>query len=193
MTSQLKNIAVFASGNGSNFEAIATACLNNEINRARVSLLICDKHHAFALQRAKRLNIPAFEFDPKAFGSKSEYEQKILETLRAYSIDLICLAGYMRIVGSTLLEAFPKKILNIHPSLLPAFKGAMAIIEAFEFGVKVFGVTVHLIDGAIDEGTIIAQRAFEYHGDSITEVETKIHEIEHDLYPEAINSILSTI
>jgi phosphoribosylglycinamide formyltransferase-1 len=96
----------------------------------------------------------------------------------------------MRIVGETLLRAFDGKILNIHPALLPSFKGAKAIDDAFNFGVKVFGATVHLIDGTIDGGTVIAQRAFEYYGNSRDEVEQKIHEIEHQLFPEAINLIL---
>lgn len=193
MNHTIRNIAVFASGNGSNFEAIVRACKENKIEGATVSLLVCDRHDAYVLERAKRLDIKPFVFDPKSYSSKKEYEQKILDVLRDNDIHIICLAGYMRIVGDTLLEAFPNRILNIHPSLLPSFKGAIAIIEAFEFGVKVFGVTVHLIDNTIDGGTIIAQRAFEYHGDSIEEVEHRIHEIEYQLYPEAINALLSTI
>ena len=193
MSQTIRNIAVFASGNGSNFEAIVRACKENKIEGATVSLLVCDRHDAYVLERAKRLDIKPFVFDLKSYSSKKEYEQNILNVLRDNDIHLICLAGYMRIVGDTLLEAFPNRILNIHPSLLPSFKGAIAIIEAFEFGVKVFGVTVHLIDNTIDGGTIIAQRAFEYHGDSLEEVEHRIHEIEYQLYPEAINMLLSTI
>ena len=193
MNHTIRNIAVFASGNGSNFEAIVRACKENKIEGATVSLLVCDRHDAYVLERAKRLDIKPFVFDLKSYSSKKEYEQNILNVLRDNDIHLICLAGYMRIVGDTLLEAFPNRILNIHPSLLPSFKGAIAIIEAFEFGVKVFGVTVHLIDNTIDGGTIIAQRAFEYHGDSLEEVEHRIHEIEYQLYPEAINMLLSTI
>ena len=193
MNHTIRNIAVFASGNGSNFEAIVRACKENKIEGATVSLLVCDRHDAYVLERAKKLDIKPFVFDPKSYSSKKEYEQNILDVLRANDIHIICLAGYMRIVGDTLLEAFPNRILNIHPSLLPSFKGAIAIIEAFEFGVKVFGVTVHLIDNTIDGGTIIAQRAFEYHGDSLEEVEHRIHEIEYQLYPEAINTLLSTI
>lgn len=193
MNHTIRNIAVFASGNGSNFEAIVRACKENKIEGATVSLLVCDRYDAYALERAKKLDIKPFVFDPKSYSSKKEYEQNILDVLRANDIHIICLAGYMRIVGDTLLEAFPNRILNIHPSLLPSFKGAIAIIEAFEFGVKVFGVTVHLIDNTIDGGTIIAQRAFEYHGDSLEEVEHRIHEIEYQLYPEAINTLLSTI
>ena len=193
MNHTIRNIAVFASGNGSNFEAIVRACKENKIEGATVSLLVCDRYDAYALERAKKLDIKPFVFDPKSYSSKKEYEQNILDVLRANDIHIICFAGYMRIVGDTLLEAFPNRILNIHPSLLPSFKGAIAIIEAFEFGVKVFGVTVHLIDNTIDGGTIIAQRAFEYYGDSLEEVEHRIHEIEYQLYLEAINTLLLTI
>lgn len=191
MDTKKKNIAVFASGSGTNFEAIVTACRNGTIAGADVALLVCDHHDAFAVERAKRLGKKYFIFDRKAYDSKQEYETAVLEALKPYHIDLICLAGYMRIVGQTLLEAYPKRILNIHPALLPSFKGATAIIDAFEYGVKVFGVTVHLIDNTVDGGVIISQRAFEYDGDSLEEVEHRIHGIEHVLYPEAINRILS--
>ena len=191
MDTKKKNIAVFASGSGTNFEAIVTACRNGTIAGADVALLVCDHHDAFAVERAKRLGVKYFIFDRKAYDSKKEYETAVLEALKPYHIDLICLAGYMRIVGQTLLEAYPKRILNIHPALLPSFKGATAIIDAFEYGVKVFGVTVHLIDNTVDGGVIISQRAFEYDGDSLEEVEHLIHGIEHVLYPEAINRVLS--
>ena len=184
------NIAILASGSGTNFEALATACENGKIP-AKITLLVCDNANAFVLQRAKAHNVPIFLFDAKNYASKKEYETEILNKLIEYQIDIICLAGYMRIVGETLLNAFPQKILNIHPALLPAFKGANAIDDAFNFGVKVFGVTIHFIDNTIDGGTIIAQRAFEYHGNDRAEVEQKIHEIEHELFPEAVNLVIS--
>lgn len=96
----------------------------------------------------------------------------------------------MKIIGHTLLTKYDGKIINIHPALLPSFKGAHGIMEAFNYGVKVYGVTVHFVDGGMDSGKIIMQRAFEYYGDNIIEIETKIHEIEHTLYVEAINKIL---
>ena len=186
----MKNIAIFASGSGSNFEALALACENGKIS-AKIALLVCDNKNAFVLQRAKNHNIPIFLFNAKNYASKNEYETEILSELTKNQIDIICLAGYMRIVGETLLNAFPQKILNIHPALLPSFKGANAIEDAFNFGVKVFGVTVHLIDNTIDGGTIIAQRAFEYHGSDRAEVEQKIHAIEHELFPQAVQKIIS--
>ena len=113
--------------------------------------------------------------------------------IKENSIDLICLAGYMRIVGEILYNAYKGRILNIHPALLPSFKGAHAIDDAFNFGVKVFGVTVHLIDLTVDGGIILGQRAFEYHGNDRDEVEAKIHEIEHVLYPEVIKEFVATM
>jgi phosphoribosylglycinamide formyltransferase-1 len=185
----LKYIAIFASGAGTNFEALVAACKNGKIP-AKVALLVCDNADALVLQRAKQYNISTFVFNPQKYSSKIEYESEILTKLIEYKVHIICLAGYMRIVGQTLLNAFPHKILNIHPALLPAFKGANAIEDAFNFGVKVFGVSVHLIDSTIDGGTIIAQRAFEYHGNLKNEIETKIHEIEHELYPEAVRNFI---
>jgi len=186
----MKNIAIFASGAGTNFEALIIACENGKIP-AKIALLVCDNADAFVLQRAKNHNVPIFLFNAKNYASKEKYEIKILNKLIENQIDIICLAGYMRIIGKTLLNAFPQKILNIHPALLPAFKGANAIDDAFNFGVKVFGVTVHLIDNTVDGGTIIAQRAFEYYGKDRNELEQKIHEIEYELFAEAVNIVVS--
>ncbi|MFI3296983.1 MAG: phosphoribosylglycinamide formyltransferase [bacterium] len=182
-------LAIFVSGSGSNFEAIALVCANGTID-AEVSLMVCDNPKAFAIERAGRLNIPTLVLSPKEFASKTEYEQAIVAELDSQSIDFVCLAGYMRIVGETLYSAYKDRILNIHPALLPSFKGAHAIDDAFNFGVKVFGVTVHFIDLTIDGGVIVMQRAFEYNGTDRNEVEQKIHEIEHILYPEAINLVI---
>lgn len=188
--SELKNIAVFASGSGTNFEAIAKACADGTI-QARVVLLVCDQEKAFAIERARRLNIPTLVLHPRACADKADFERRIADRLQKEHVDLICLAGYMRIVGQTLYDTFGGRILNIHPALLPSFKGAHGIDDAFDFGVKVFGVTVHFIDLTIDGGKIVMQRAFEYYGTDRDEVERRIHEIEHDLYPEAINMVLA--
>lgn len=180
--------AVFASGSGTNFEAIVEA----RIPGLEVALMVCDKPGARVIERAERLGIPYIAFSAKDYADKPAYEAMIIDHLRALNIDFICLAGYMRIVGPTLYDAYKGRILNIHPALLPSFKGAHAIDDAFNFGVKVFGVTVHLIDLTIDGGTILAQRAFEYHGNDRDEVEAHIHEIEHVLYPEAITEFMKT-
>lgn len=179
------HIAVFASGNGTNFEALVEACRHGTIP-ADVRLLVCDKQDAYVLQRAARLGVEAVALQPRQFVDKAAYETRIVQLLQQHEIAFVCLAGYMRIVGPILLNAYAGRILNIHPALLPAFKGAHAIDDAFDFGVKVFGVTVHLIDHTIDGGVILAQRAFEYHGGDRDEVERRIHEIEHQLYPEAV-------
>ena len=182
-------IAVFASGFGSNFEAIAKAALDGRIN-AEVVLLVCDKPQARACRVAAELGIETFAFSAKDFSSKEEYEGLIVERLRAKGVELICLAGYMKIVGSTLLKAFAGHIINIHPSLLPAFKGAHAIEQAKEYGVKLFGVTIHYVDDSLDGGKIIAQRAIAYEGADIDELTAMIHTIEHPLYIETIEKLL---
>lgn len=185
-------LAIFVSGGGTNFEAIVEACEQGRVS-ATVQLMVCDNPNAYAIERAKRLGIEALVLTPRSFKSKADYEAEIIGELQAHDIDLICLAGYMRIVGPTLFEAYSNRILNIHPALLPSFKGAHGIDDAFNFGVKVFGVTVHFIDLTVDGGTIVMQRAFEYYGDNRDEVEAKIHEIEHQLYPEAIEKVINEI
>ena len=185
----MKTIAVFASGNGSNFEALAAACADGRI-AARIALMVCDKPGAFVNERAARYGIPTFAFNPKEYPSKADYEREIVRRLRAERVELICLAGYMRILSDVVLEAYRDRIVNIHPSLLPAFKGAHAIADAFAYGVKVFGVTIHYVDATLDGGKIISQRAFGYDGDDIAELEARIHAVEYPLYIETINKLL---
>ena len=182
-------IAVFASGYGSNFEVIARAAEAGEIP-AEVVLLVCDKAEARACQIAEQMNIPMFVFSAKEYASKAEYEAAIVERCKQAEVELICLAGYMRIVGETLLNAYNGLIINLHPALLPSFKGAKAIEQAFEYGVKIFGATIHYVDESLDGGKIIAQRAVEYNGDSLEEITAMVHNVEHQLYIETIKKIL---
>ena len=182
-------IAVFASGYGSNFEVIARAAEAGEIP-AEVVLLVCDKAEARACQIAEQMNIPMFVFSAKEYASKAEYESAIVERCKQAEVELICLAGYMRIVGETLLNAYNGLIINLHPALLPSFKGAKAIEQAFEYGVKIFGATIHYVDESLDGGKIIAQRAVEYDGDSLEEITAMVHKVEHQLYIETIKKIL---
>lgn len=184
-----KKIAVFASGSGSNFEAIAKACLKNRIN-AEIALCVCDHPGAYVTERAKRLDIPVLELHPKSFASKDEYENEILKALLHHGVEFICLAGYMRIVGDVLLKPFSGKIINIHPSLLPAFPGVDAIGQALNYGVKEFGITIHYVDQTLDGGKIISQRAIHYEGNDREELEAIIHPQEHALYVETLNKIL---
>ena len=188
----MKRIAVFASGNGSNFEAIAEACRKKEI-AGEVVLCVCDHPGAYVTERARRHGVRTLEFRAKSYASKKEYETMILEELKKENIDLICLAGYMRIVGETLLGSYRQRILNIHPSLLPAFPGVDAIGQALEYGVKVFGVTVHYVDETLDGGKIIAQAAIPYEGKDRDVIEAMVHAHEHALYVEAINRVLSEL
>ena len=183
-------IAVFASGEGTNFEAIVTACECGEL-AAEVVLVVCDKPSANVVQRAERHGVECFAFSPKEYASKAAYESEVVARLDAKGVELVCLAGYMRIVGETLLSAYAHRIINIHPSLLPAFRGARAVEQALEYGVKVFGITIHYVDESLDGGRIIAQRAFEYDGDSAEEVHRLGQEIEHAMYVETIKRLIN--
>lgn len=186
----MKRIAVFASGNGSNYEALACACDEGAIP-ARVALVVCDRPGAHVVRRAADHATECFAFDPKSYASKADYEAEIVRRLDAAGVDLVCLAGYMRICGPTLLGAYGGRIVNIHPALLPAFKGAHAIRDAFDYGVKVYGVTIHYVDDTIDGGRIISQRAVPYEGDDIDELERLIHATEHPLYVETVRRLLT--
>ena len=188
------NLAVFASGSGTNFKAIVDATRNGDIEFAEVKILVCDNKDAYVIKRAEEYGIETLVFNPKDYKKRSEFEAIILKRLQELEINLICLAGYMRIVGKTLLEAYPDKIINIHPALLPSFKGAHGIEDAFNYGVKVFGVTIHYVDAGMDSGKIIEQRAFHYtEGETVDEVEARIHKIEHEMYPEVVAKLIKEI
>lgn len=185
-----RRLAVFASGSGTNFEAIVTACERGELD-ARVVLMVCDKPGVRVVERAAAHGVEAFVFSAKEYPSKADYEREIVRRLDAAGVELVCLAGYMRIVGEVLLGAYEGRIINIHPSLLPAFRGAHAIEQAFDYGVKVYGVTIHWVDATLDGGRIIAQRAIEYDGNDLAELEARIHAAEYPLYVETIRKLLT--
>ena len=187
-----KRLAVFASGSGTNFEAIAQACADGRRD-AEVALMVCDKPGAAVVARAERFGIPAFVASPKEFGGKTAFEQEIIRRMDALRIDLVCLAGYMRIVSDVLLDAYGGRIINIHPSLLPAFKGAHAVEQAVAYGVKVYGISIHWVNADLDGGRIIAQRAFEYDGSDPEEVHRIGQKIEHALYVETIDKLLKQL
>ena len=182
-------IAVFASGYGSNFEAIAKACQSGELE-AQVVLMVCDKPTARVNALADELGVERMTFSAKDYASKAEYEAKIVEHCKALGVELICLAGYMRLVGETLMEAYEGRMINIHPSLLPSFAGKDAVERAMEWGVKVYGATIHYVDSTLDGGKIIAQRAIPYEGDSIDELMAMIHPLEHQLYIDTIKKLI---
>ena len=185
----MHNLAVFASGTGTNFVAIASACAAGVLD-ARVAVMVCDKPGAAVIDRAREMGVDTFVFDPHSYASKADYEKEIVKILDSKEIELICLAGYMRIVGDVLLNAYEGKIINIHPSLLPAFKGAHAVEQAVAYGVKVYGISIHWVNADLDGGKIIAQRAFPYEGSDPEEVHRIGQKIEHELYIETINKLL---
>ncbi|MBO4595926.1 MAG: phosphoribosylglycinamide formyltransferase [Bacteroidales bacterium] len=185
----MKKLAVFASGTGTNFEAIAAACADGRLE-AEVVLMVCDVPGAAVIAKAEKYGVESFVFRPKDYAGKAEYEKEIVRLLDAKGVDLVCLAGYMRIVGETLLGAYEGRIINIHPSLLPAFKGAHAVEDAVAYGVKVFGISIHYVNSDLDGGKIIAQRAFEYDGSDPAEVHRIGQKIEHQLYVETIAKLL---
>ena len=185
----MKQLAVFASGTGTNFVAIAQACQNGTL-QARVALLVCDKPGAAVIDRAREMGVESFVFSPKDYSGKAAYEAEIVKLLDAKKVDLVCLAGYMRIVGETMLNAYEGKIINIHPSLLPAFKGANAVEQAIAYGVKVYGISIHWVSADLDGGKIIAQRAFPYEGSDPEEVHRIGQKIEHELYVETIKQLI---
>lgn len=187
-----KKIAVFASGSGSNYQAIMED-IREKQKDIEVSLLICDKPGAKAVERAKIFGTPVHVFNPKNYQSKAEYESEIRTLLQTAGVDLIILAGYMRLIGETLLTAYEGRILNIHPSLLPAFPGKDAIGQAVRAGVQKTGVTVHYVDSGMDTGKVIAQESLEIEPDEPEEVlQQRIQQIEHRLYPETIYAILES-
>ena len=182
----IKNIAIFASGRGSNFSAIAAAIKNKKV-RANLALLVCDNPKAFVLKKAQKAKVKTVLVRRPDFSSKKDFEAEIIKHLKENKIDLIVLAGYMRILSPEFVNKYRGRIINIHPSLLPAFKGEHGIKDAFDYGVKVTGVTVHFVDEHMDNGAIIVQQALLVkEKETMAALEAKIHKIEHKLYPEAI-------
>lgn len=191
-------IAIFASGNGTNFETLVQAFNRHEIQHGKVVLLFCDHPNAPVIQRAIRLKIPYETFPLKQFASKKEYEQAILAKLQEYQVDLIALAGYMRVVGPTILAKYPKRIINLHPAYLPEFQGLHAIERAFDDHLKngrtQTGVTLHYIDEGLDTGPIIQQKHVPIKADdTLASLEARIHQTEHQMYPQVLNQIINQI
>ncbi len=186
MTQKRKKIAVFASGHGSNLQTLIDYSLANDIN-GDITLVFSNNPEAHALKRAKNALIKTYHFSPKDFGSRNAYDKKILEIMLKNEIDLVCLAGYMLLLSQEFIDKYKNKIINIHPSLLPSFKGMHGIKDAFDYGVKITGVTVHFVDGELDNGPIIMQKAVAIEEkDTIETLERKIHKAEHLIYPLAI-------
>lgn len=181
-----KRIAVFASGFGSNLQALIDYNNKHGLN-GDIVLVFSNNKDAFALERAKKNKIKAVFMDPARYSSREQYDSEIIEMLEEEKIDLAVLAGYMFLLSQEFVDRFKNKILNIHPALLPSFKGTHGIKDAYRYGVKVTGVTVHFVDGGLDSGPIILQEAVDIDpDDSVEELEEKIHKVEHKIYPEAV-------
>lgn len=185
-------LAIFASGNGSNAQAIINACKQGIIN-ADVAVIITDNPNAFVIKRAAKENVECRVFKPKVFIDKASYETAILKLLTEFKIDLILLAGYMRLIGTVLLSAFPKKIINIHPSLLPKYKGLNAIKQAIDNNDHELGVTIHYVDAGMDTGEIIEQDKITIEDLSlpIDEIVAIVHDVEHKLYVNTLQKLIN--
>ncbi|MGB3956700.1 MAG: phosphoribosylglycinamide formyltransferase [Limnochordia bacterium] len=187
----MTNIAVFASGNGSNLGALIRAVESGELH-AQIKLVVSDNPEAYCLERARKARLSCFMFYPHMYPSKAVYEELILRQLRELNVEYIVLAGYMRLIGPTLLAAFPERIINIHPSLLPAFPGKDAIGQALAAGVPRTGVTIHYVDEGMDTGPIIAQWPVTIDpGETRESLAEKIHAVEHELYPRVLQEIFT--
>jgi phosphoribosylglycinamide formyltransferase-1 len=185
MTCKLK-IGVLASGSGSNLQAIFDRIESGNLP-VEVACVISNNAAAYALERAKRHDVPALHIDHRVFAGREEYDAALVETLQKYGAELVVLAGFMRIITTVLLDAFPMSIMNIHPALLPAFPGLHAQRQAMDYGVKVSGCTVHFVDTGTDTGPVIIQAAVPVlEGESEDTLSQRIQAEEHRIYPEAI-------
>ena len=186
-----RRLGVLISGRGSNLQALIDAIADGRL-RASIAVVISNRKDAAGLARARTAGIEAIVLSHRAFATREDYDRALVNELQARDVGLVCLAGFMRLVGAPLIAAFPNRILNIHPSLLPAFPGLDAQKQAIEHGVKVSGVTVHLVTAELDGGPIIVQRAVPVvPGDTPDSLAERILEQEHRAYPEAVQIMLA--
>jgi phosphoribosylglycinamide formyltransferase-1 len=179
-------VAVFASGSGTNLQALLDACSVSTFPAAIVAV-VSDRPRAYALERATNAGVPTVVIRRKGHPSREAHEQAILDALAPYAPEWICLAGYMRLLSETLLKTYPQRILNIHPALLPAFPGLHGQTQAFEHGVHIAGATVHLVDGGTDTGPILCQGAVPVRPDDDADrLQQRVLTMEHRLYPRAL-------
>jgi phosphoribosylglycinamide formyltransferase-1 len=180
-------VAVLASGRGTNLQALLDAEASGSLGKARIVLVLSDRAQAKALDRARERGVEALFLDPQPFAAREAYDEAVLNALRSREIGLVALAGFMRVLTPVLVRAFPNRILNIHPALLPAFPGLHAQRRALEQGVKVAGCTVHFVDEQVDHGPIILQAAVPVREDDTEEtLSARILAEEHRIYPQAV-------
>jgi phosphoribosylglycinamide formyltransferase-1 len=185
-----RRIGVLISGRGSNLQSMIDAIAAGRLN-ATIAVVVSNRSGAAGLERARAAGIETICLSPRDYPDRLAYDQAIADQLRARGVRLVCLAGFMRLVGGPLLDAFPNRILNIHPSLLPAFPGVDGQRQALEHGVRITGATVHLVSAELDNGPIILQSAVPVHDDDTVEsLSARILAEEHRLYPEAIQMVL---
>jgi phosphoribosylglycinamide formyltransferase 1 len=187
----MKRLGILLSGRGSNFLAIADAIREQRLLAAEISVVLSNREEAPGLTAARELGLPAFCVPSKG-RTRESHDAEMIARLHQHRVDLVCLAGYMRIVTPEFVQAFPQRILNVHPSLLPAFPGLDAQQQALDYGAKLAGCTVHFVDEAMDHGVIILQRAVPVEDeDTFETIASRILEQEHLAYPEAITRVLS--
>jgi phosphoribosylglycinamide formyltransferase-1 len=187
----MTRVGVLVSGRGSNLQALIDAAREERLGGGEIVVVISNVETAFGLERARRAGIPAVYVDPRG-RSREDYDRDTAAILHDHAVDLVCLAGYMRLLSPAFVEPFRGRILNIHPALLPAFKGLDAQHQAWEYGVKVSGATVHLVDEHLDSGPIIVQEAVPVNdSDSADDLAARILAVEHVLYPRAVRALLS--
>jgi phosphoribosylglycinamide formyltransferase 1 len=186
----MKNLGILLSGRGSNFEAIAKNAASGKIPDVRIEVVISNKSDAGGLEIARRLGLTALVI-PSQGKEREEHDREVIAALKEHKVDLVCLAGYMRLLSPWFVQQFPRRILNIHPSLLPAFPGLEAQEQAFAYGVKVAGCTVHFVDEELDHGPIIVQKPIPVlDNDDEHSLAARILEQEHIAYSEAIRIVL---
>ena len=187
----MKQLGILISGRGSNLQAIIDATAAGRLD-ARIAIVISNRADAGGLERASRAGIDTLVLSHKAYPSRDDYDRALVAELRARRVDLVCLAGFMRLLSATFVEAFPHAVLNVHPSLLPAFPGIDAQQQALEHGVKISGATVHLVTPELDAGPIVLQAAVPVRDDDSPDtLAARILVEEHRLYPEAIAIVLA--
>jgi phosphoribosylglycinamide formyltransferase-1 len=180
-------VAVLVSGSGTNLQAL----LDDPEVGPHVVLVVSDRADAYGLERARARDVDAAVLAPSSFPDRAAHDAAVLDTLREHDVDVVVLAGYLRLVSKAVLDAYPNRILNVHPALLPSFPGTQGVADALAYGVKVTGVTVHVVDEGLDTGPIVLQEAIELHRDDVWHtVEPRIHELEHRLLPRAVRALL---
>ena len=183
-------VGVLISGSGTNLQAILDAAATDDLGGARVVVVVSNRPDAYGLERARKAGVPAVIVDHEAFAGREPFEEAIIEVLRKHEVELVALAGFMRLLTPRFLRSFPERVVNIHPALLPSFPGTHAQKQAFDYGVRITGCTVHFVDDGTDSGPVIAQAAVPVlPGDTEETLAARILKEEHRIYPHVLRLI----